>query len=73
MRDNLSRILITYIVIASEKPAIGYKECKCKPIGMKYLKETKQAVVSYGLHSPLVKKMAKAWASSNRVITHDWL
>ena len=38
---------------------------------MKDLKEIKQAVVSYGMHSPFVREMVKTWAVSNKVTPHD--
>ena len=44
-----------------------------KPISMNYLKEIKQVVVSYGLHSPFVRERVKTWASSNKVTSLDWL
>ena len=33
------------------------KECKWKPMGIKYVKEIKQSVVSYGMLSPFVREM----------------
>ena len=40
---------------------------------MSYLKEIKQAILSYGLHIPFVREMVKAWASRNKIIPHNWL
>lgn len=70
IRDGLPRILASYPDITSEKPENthhkkGYKECNWKPICMNDIKVMKQAVVSYGMHSPFVWKMVKTWASSN--------
>ena len=61
VRDDLPRILTSYPLITSDKPLSskwtkGSKECRCKPIGMSNLKEIKQAVVFYGLHSSTVSK-----------------
>ena len=36
------------------------------------LKENKQAIVSYGLHSPFVREMVKMGVSSNKTIPHNW-
>lgn len=60
------RVLDTY---TSEKPANTqypnrHTEYKWKPIGIKDLKEIKQVVVSYGIHSPFVSEMVKIWASA---------
>lgn len=46
VRDDLSTVLLIYPVITSEKPtntqySNGYRECKWKPICMKYLKPIK--------------------------------
>ena len=59
VRDDLPRVLATYPVISSEKSANTrypnrYVECKWKLVGLKDLKEIKQAVVLYGMHSPLL-------------------
>ena len=40
---------------------------------MKDLKDIQQMVISYGMHSPCVREMAKIWASTNGVAPHDWL
>ena len=40
---------------------------------MNDLKEIKQAVVTYGLHSTFVKEMVKTWASSIKAMPHIWL
>ena len=77
-RDDLPWVLATYTVISSDKPSSskhpkGFKECKWQPIGMNDLKEIKQAVVSYDLHSPFISEMGKVWESSNKAIPHNWL
>ena len=38
---------------------------------MNDLKEFKQAVVSYGLHSLFVREMVKTWASNNMATPFD--
>ena len=73
VRDDLPRVLATYPVITSDKAVNtqypnGYKECKWKD-----MKEIKQAVVSYGMHSPHVRELVNTWASRNKVTPHDWL
>lgn len=78
VRDDLPGVLATYPVITAGKPANtqypkGYTECKCKPIHMRDLKDIKQAVVSYGMHSPHVRELVKTRASRNKVTPHDWL
>ena len=40
---------------------------------MKVMKDIKQSVVSYGMHSPYVRQLVKTWASRNKVISHYWL
>lgn len=55
----------------SDKPSSSkypklFREYKGKPIGMNEPKAIKQAVVSYGLLSPFVRKMVKTWALSNK-------
>ena len=40
---------------------------------MNDLKEIKQVVVTYGLHSAYVREMIKTWASSIKVTPHAWL
>ena len=71
-------VLASYPVITSEKASSskcpkGFKKCRWKPIGMKDLKEIKQAVVSYDICSPFVREMVKIWASWNNATPHDWL
>ena len=39
---------------------------------MTNLKEIKQAIIAYGLHSSFVKEMVKTWASSNQETPQDW-
>ena len=39
---------------------------------MSDLKEFKQAIVNYGLHSSFVRDMLKTWALSNRTTNPDW-
>ena len=70
VRDDLPRVLATYPVTASEKPANsqypkGYTECKWEPICLEDLKDIKEAGVSYGMHSPYVRELVKTRASRN--------
>ena len=39
---------------------------------MSDLKEIKQAIVNYGLHSSFVREMLKTWPLSNKATTHHW-
>ena len=60
IKDDLPIDLATYSVTTSEKPENtqypkGYTECKCEPICMKDLKDIKQGIASYDMHSPYVK------------------
>ena len=64
VRTGLSRILETYPVIYSEKASTfkgskGPKDSKWMLIAMNDLKEIKQAVITYGLHSTFVKEMIR--------------
>ena len=54
----------TYAVITSEKPANTqyqhrYTECNWETISMNNLKDIKQAVVSYSMHSSFVRELIK--------------
>ena len=78
VRDDLHRALASYPVIYSDKASSskcpkGSKEGKWIPTGMNDLKEIKQAVVSYVLHSAFVREMVKTRASSIKVMPHNWL
>ena len=42
-------------------------------MGMNDLKEIKQAVVTYGLHSTFIREMVNTWISSIKSIPHSWL
>ena len=64
VRDDLPRVLASYPVIYSDKASSskgpkGSKEGRWIPIGMNDLKEIKQAVVTYGLHSTFLREMVK--------------
>ena len=39
---------------------------------MNDLKEFKQTIVNYGLHSSFVREMLKSWALSSRATPQDW-
>lgn len=73
IREDLPIVLTTYSIITSEKTgntqyANKYIEYKWKPMDMKALKDIKQAVASYSMHSPFVRDVIKIWASCNWVI-----
>ena len=36
------------------------------------LKEVKQAIVAYGLHSSFVRKIVKTWVFSSKDMPQDW-
>ena len=77
VRTGLPRVLATYPVIYSDKASTskgskGAKESRWTPVGMNDLKEIKQAVVNYGLHSTFVKEMIRTWASNVRAISHNF-
>ena len=42
-----------------------------EPLCVKDLKDIKQELVSYGMHSPYVRELLKTWASRNKVTKHD--
>lgn len=42
------------------------------PIEMLDLKRFKEAIVSYGMHSPYVKQMLNSWSTYNRIVPQDW-
>ncbi|ERE68969.1 Retroviral nucleocapsid protein Gag containing protein [Cricetulus griseus] len=44
-----------------------------QPIQLKDLTRIKESVVSYGLHSPYVKKLLHSWATFNTVTPTDWV
>ena len=74
---SLHRVIPAFPVITSEKitgsknPKV-IKEHTWEPIRMNDLKEFKQAIVNYGLHSSFVREMLKSWALSNRATPKDW-
>ena len=77
VRTGLPRVLTTYPVIYSDKGLTskgskGVKEARWTPIAMNDLKEIKQAVVNFGLHSAFVKEMIRTWASNVRATPHDF-
>ena len=37
------------------------------------LKEIKQAIVVYGIHSSFIRKMVKTRASGNKAMPQDWI
>ena len=37
------------------------------------LKEIKQTIVSYGIHSSFIREMVKMWASSIKATAQDWI
>ena len=37
------------------------------------LRRVKEAIVSYGMHSPFVKQMLNLWSVCNRIITKHWI
>ena len=49
------------------------KEYTWELIRMTDLKEIKQAIVSYGIHSSFIREMVKMWASSNKAMPQDWI
>ena len=62
VQDDLPRVLAAYPVISSEKPSSTkypkvVKKYTQQPKGMSDLKEIKQAIVSYALHSPFVREI----------------
>ncbi|XP_052593228.1 torsin-1A-interacting protein 1 isoform X3 [Peromyscus californicus insignis] len=42
------------------------------PIEMLDLRRFKEAIVSYGMHSPYVKQMLNSWSTYNRIVPQDW-
>ncbi|XP_052568117.1 endogenous retrovirus group K member 10 Gag polyprotein-like [Peromyscus californicus insignis] len=42
------------------------------PIEMLDLRRFKEAIVSYGMHSPYVKQMLNSWSAYNRIVPQDW-
>ena len=76
VKDDLPMALCKYPVISSDKIlstkySSGFEECKWQPIYMSNLKEIKQAIASYSLHSPFDREMVKPWTSSNKTTLHD--
>ena len=69
VRDDLPRVLASYPVIYSNKASSskgpkGSKEGRWIPKEMNDLKEIKQVVVIYSLHSTFAREMIKTWSSS---------
>ena len=76
VRDDLARVLASYPVIYSDKASSskdpkGSKEGRRIPIGMNDLKEVKQAIITYGLHSAFVREMMKTWPSNIKATPYN--
>lgn len=68
---------MVFPVSVSEKPATkkqsnGPIAYHWEPIQMKDLKNIKEAIVMYGLHSPFVRELLTSWATVNKVTPKDW-
>ena len=77
VRTGLPRILVFCPVIYSDKAPgskgqKGSKESRWTPIGMIYIIQIKQALLTYDLHSTCVKEMIKTWASGIKATLHDF-
>ncbi|XP_049981722.1 uncharacterized protein [Alexandromys fortis] len=82
LRDNFHKSLPTALpafpvittekVIGSRNPRV-IKEDTWEHVRMNDLKEIKQAVMTFGMHSSFVKEMLKSWASTSRATPLDWL
>jgi hypothetical protein len=46
----------------------GYDEIGCLPIDRTDLRHFKEAMISYGMHSPYVRQILNNWATQNRII-----
>ncbi|MGE9804163.1 hypothetical protein ACQP3L_26470, partial [Escherichia coli] len=57
---------------ASKKHPHGRMVYEWQPIQPKDLKNIKESVVSYGLHSPYIKQLLHSWATFNRVTPIYW-
>ena len=74
---SLHRVIPAFPVITSEKitgsknPKV-IKEHTWEPVQMSDMKEFKQAIVHYRLHSSFVREMLKTWALSNKATLHNW-
>ena len=71
------RVRGVFPVSVNEKPETkkhpkGGVAYQWEPISMKDLKGIKEAVVSYGMHSPYVKQLIESWARNNKVTPKDW-
>ncbi|MGU7584685.1 gag protein [Enterococcus faecalis] len=80
-RDYSSKVVtrtpLVYPATMVEKPASkkhphGRMVYEGQPIQPKDLKNIKESVVLYGLHSPYVKQLLHSWATFNRVTPTDW-
>ncbi|XP_049981111.1 endogenous retrovirus group K member 5 Gag polyprotein-like [Alexandromys fortis] len=81
LRDNFHKSLSTPLpafpvittekVIGSKNPRI-LKEDTWEPVRINDLKEIKQAVTAFGMHSSFVKEMLKSWAIMSRPTPLDW-
>jgi hypothetical protein len=49
-----------------------YQEFGWHPIEVLDLKKFKETVITYGLHSPYVRKILNNWTTQNHVIPKDW-
>ncbi|KAL6034566.1 hypothetical protein STEG23_035004 [Scotinomys teguina] len=68
---------MAYPVIIHERSADDthpepYVSHTLQPISIRDFKNMKEAIVTYGIHSPYVKQMLNSWSTSNRIIPDDW-
>ncbi|MBV2133726.1 hypothetical protein KRX52_13145 [Pseudomonas sp. MAP12] len=73
----VTRTPLVYPATMVEKPASkkhpqGQMAYVWQPIQLKDLKNIKESVVSYGLHSPYIKQLLHSWATFNTVMPTDW-
>ena len=74
--DSFPKVLPAFPIIASEKVASSKypkvnKKYTWEPIHVSDLKEIKQTIVTYGLHSSFVREMVKTWAFSKKATPHN--
>ena len=65
---------LIYLVTLQEMPNNrGSVTANWTPVPMLDLRRFKEAIVSYGMHSPFVKQMLNWWSVCNKIIPKDWI
>ncbi|XP_052610186.1 oxidized purine nucleoside triphosphate hydrolase isoform X1 [Peromyscus californicus insignis] len=63
---------LIYLVAIQQLPDEENEQNTWVPVKMLDLRRFKEAIASYGMHSPYVKQMLNTWSTCNRILPKDW-